>query len=63
MYSHYGEGLVEYTLIMVRNWLSVLSLWGGTGRVYSHYGEGLAEYTLTMGRDWLSVLSLWGGTG
>ena len=63
MYSHYGEGLVECTLTMGRDWLSVLSLWGGTGRVYSHYGKGLVECTLIMGRDWLSVLSLWEGTG
>ena len=47
MYSHYGEGLVECTLTMVRDWLSVFSLW-----------EGLVKCTLTMGRDWLSVFSL-----
>ena len=41
---------------MGRDWQSVLSLWGGTGRVYSHYGKGLVECTLVMGRDWLSVL-------
>ena len=44
MYSHYGEGLVECTLTMGRDWLSVL------------YGEGLIECTLTMVRDWLNVL-------
>ena len=31
VYSHYGEGLVECTLTMMRDWLSVLSLWEGTG--------------------------------
>ena len=46
MYSHYGKGLVECTLIMGRDWLNVL------------HGEGLVGCTLTMVRDWLNVLSL-----
>ena len=62
MYSHYGAGLAECTLTMVRD-SSVISLWGGTGRVYSQYGKGLVECTFTMVRDRLSVYLLWGGTG